>query len=166
MATTGTEVAVGSTIKKYMIGLFVQVEDAYKRIKKSTTLELALEANTEEQDFIADVNPTEILKNYKISLEQDLTMIKGEEDFEYFYEKFFNLPNAPEVKTKAMIVFMFDGDKTAGYKAWETDANIMFTSLNGVDSKLNFTINFGGTIRVGLAKNADSQITFEEGLGA
>lgn len=165
MATQGTEVAVGQTIKKHKIGLFVEVEEAYKRIKKSTTLELTFEANTEEQDFIADENPTEMLKNYKVSLAQDLTMIKGEDDFEYFWEHLYNLPKTPEVKTKVMIVFMFDGDKTTGYKAWETDAQIMYDNLNGVDSKINFTINFGGTIRLGLAKNADSQITFEESVG-
>lgn len=164
MATQGTEVAVGSTIKKYQIGLFVQVADAYKRIKKSTTLELAVEANTEEQDFIADKTPTDILKNYSVSINQDLTMIKGEDDFEYFWEQFYNsIAKNEEVKTKAMVVFMFDGDVTVGYKAWETDAKIMFSSLNGVDSKINFDINFGD-IRLGLAKSADSQITFEEAV--
>ena len=158
--TTGTEVPVGQTVKKYMIGLFVYVTDAYKRIKKSTTLEIVLEPNTEEYDFIADMNPTEILKNYKVSLAQDLTMIKGEEDFEYFWEQLYNLPKVPEVKTKVMIAFMFDGDKSAGYRAWETDAQIMFDNINGVDSKINFTINFGGTIRLGTATMSDGTPTF------
>lgn len=161
-STTGTEVATGTTVKKYMIGLFLQVQEAYKRIKKSTTLEIAVEANTEEQDYIADKTSTEELKSYSISLAQDLSMIKGEEDFEYIWEKFYKaIPNNEEVKTKCMIAFMFDGDKTAGYKAWETDAKLTFENLNGVDSKINFTINFGD-IRTGLAKNADGQITFEE----
>lgn len=162
-STTGTEVQVGQTVKKYMIGLFLQMEEAYKRIKKSTTLELSVEAETDTQDFIADMSPTEMLKNYKVSIAQDLTMIKGEEDFEYVWEHFFNdVPVNKEVNVKCMVAFMFDGDKTAGYKAWETDAKLMFESLNGNDSKINFTINFGGSIRKGLAKNAGSQITFEK----
>lgn len=161
--TTGTEVAVGQTVKKYMIGLFLEVESAYKRIKKSTQLELTVEAETETQDFIADVSPTDMLRNYKVSIPQDLTMIKGEEDFEYIWECYYNdVPGNVETTTKCMIAFMFDGDKTTGYKAWETDAKLLFESLNGVDSKINFTINFGGTIRKGLAKNADGTITFEE----
>ena len=124
MATSGTEVPQNTTIKKYMIAIFLMMDTAYKRIKKSTTLELAVEANTEEQDFIADKTPSEILKNYSVSLAQDLTMIKGEEDFEYIWEQFYSkVPNNEEIKTKAMIAFMFDGDKTAGYKAWETKFN-------------------------------------------
>ncbi len=146
-----------------MIGLFLQIEDVYKRIKKSTTLEIAVEANTEEQDFIADKTPTELLKNYGVSLAQDLAMIKGEEDFEFIWEKFYNaIPNNEEVKTKCMIVFMFDGDKTAGYKAWETEAKITFENLNGVDSKINFTINFGD-IEKGIATMADNVPTFTKG---
>jgi hypothetical protein len=139
------------------------MEDAYKRIKKSTTLELAVEAQTEEMDFIVNMSPEEVLQNYKVSIAQDLTMYKGEEDFEFIWEHFFNdIPENKETNVKCMIAFMFDGDKTAGYRAWETDAKLMYENLNGVDSKINFTINFGGTIRKGLAKNADSTITFEE----
>lgn len=162
MATSGTEVPNGTTIKKYMIAIFLMMDTAYKRIKKSTTLELAVEANTEEQDFIADKTPSEILKNYSVSLAQDLTMIKGEEDFEYIWEQFYSkVPNNEEIKTKAMIAFMFDGDKTAGYKAWETEAQILFENLNGVDSKINFNINFGD-ITTGLAKVTEDTITFEK----
>ena len=94
------EVKTGTMIKKYMVGIFIDTSEGgdgtgYKRIKKSTELEIATEANTEEFDFIANVNPEELLKNYKISLAQDLVMIQGEEDFEYFFDKFYNLPVAP-----------------------------------------------------------------------
>ena len=159
------EVKTGTMIKKYMVGIFIDTSEGgdgtgYKRIKKSTELEIATEANTEEFDFIANVNPEELLKNYKISLAQDLVMIQGEEDFEYFFDKFYNLPVAPEVKAKAMIVFMFKGDKTNGYKAWETTANVMFDNMNGVDGKLNFTLNFGD-ITLGTATMAGSTPTFE-----
>lgn len=137
-------------------------ESAYVRIKKSTELEISIEANTEEEDYIADERPTNSLNNYAITLSQDLTMYKGEPDFEYFYEKAYNaVPKNEEVKTKALIVFMFDGDATAGYKAWETDANILFTSINGVDSKINFDIEFGN-MRIGTAKMAEGVPTFTE----
>ena len=159
------EVKTGTMIKKYMVRIFVDTSEGgdgtgYKRIKKSTELEIATEANTEEFDFIANVSPEELVKNYKISLAQDLVMIQGEDDFEYFFDKFYNLPVAPEVKTKAMIVFMFKGDKTNGYKAWETTANIMFDNMNGVDGKLNFTLNFGD-VALGTATMAAGTPTFE-----
>lgn len=164
------EVKTGTMIKKYMVGVFIDTSEgadgsAYKRIKKSTELEIATEANTEEFDFIANVNPEELLKNYKISLAQDLVMIQGEDDFEYFFDKFYNLPVAPEVKAKAMIVFMFKGDKTSGYKAWETMANIMYDNMNGVDGKINFTLNFGDVI-LGTATMADGTPTFKKAVAA
>lgn len=160
------EVKTGTMIKKYMVGVFIDTSEGgdgtgYKRIKKSTELEIATEANTEEFDFIADVNPSELVKNYKISLAQDLVMIQGQDDFEYFFDKFYSLPVAPEVKAKAMIVFMFKGDKTSGYKAWETTANIMYDSMNGVDGKINFTLNFGDVI-LGTATMADGTPTFRK----
>lgn len=90
-------------------------------------------------------------------------MIKGEDDFEFIWEHFYNdIAKGNQTKCKALIVFMFDGDKTAGYKAWETDASIIFENLNGVDSKINFNINFGGQIRTGTAKpGPDGAPTFE-----
>lgn len=159
------EVGAGTMIKKYMIALFIDTSGngaGYKRIKKSTELEITTEANTEEFDFIANVNPEELLKNYKVSLAQDLVMIQGEDDFEYFFDNFYNLPVSPEVKAKAMVVFMFKGDKTTGYKAWETEANIIYDNLNGVDGKINFTLNFGD-ITLGTAKMTDGTPTFTKG---
>ena len=147
-----------------MIGLFLQMGEGYKRIKKSTTLDIAFNSETETYDFIADKNPTESLKSYSPQISQDLTMIKGEDDFEYIYEQMMkSVPNNEEVNTKALLVFMFDGDKTKGYKAWEVDAKLIFDTLSGVDSKINFNINFASDIRVGNAKVTDGAVTFAEG---
>lgn len=137
--------------------------EGYKRIKKSTSLEISFNSETETYDYIADKNPTESLKSYSPQIAQDLTMIKGEDDFEYIYEKMMDaVPNNEEIDTKALIVFMFDGDKTAGYKAWEVDAKLIFDTLSGVDSKINFNINFASDIRVGLAKVSGGTISFTE----
>lgn len=46
-----------------------------------------------------------------------------------------SVPNNEEVNTKALLVFMFDGDKTKGYKAWEVDAKLIFDTLSGVRFK-------------------------------
>nr|DAG24549.1 MAG TPA: hypothetical protein [Caudoviricetes sp.] len=147
-----------------MIGLFLEMGTGYKRIKKSTTLDISFNSETETYDFIADKNPTESLKSYSPQISQDLTMVKGEDDFEYIYEKMMkSVPNNEEVNTKALIAFMFDGDKTKGYRAWEVDAKLIFDTLSGVDSKINFNINFASDIRVGIAKVADGTVTFTEG---
>lgn len=146
-----------------MVGLFLDMGGEYKRIKKSTSLEISFNSETETYDFIADKNPTESLKSYSPQIAQDLTMIKGEDDFEYIYEQMYSaVPNNEEINTKALVVFMFDGDKDIGYKAWEVDAKLIFDTLSGVDSKINFNINFSGDIRVGKATVTNGAITFTE----
>lgn len=67
-----------------MIGLFLEMGTGYKRIKKSTTLDISFNSETETYDFIADKNPTESLKSYSPQISQDLTMIKGEDDLNIF----------------------------------------------------------------------------------
>ena len=91
-------------------------------------------------------------------------MIKGEDDFEFFYEKFYNLPLVPEVKVDTMVVFMFDGTSSTGYKEWETTSTIIYDNMNGVDSKINFGINFGGTIDLGTATMVDGVPTFTKAV--
>lgn len=139
-------------VKKHLIGLFVKTNEAYVRIKKSTQLTIAMNGETEEFDFIADESPTTELKKYAPSIEQDLSMYKEEKDYKFFFDKFYNMASGADAHVKAMVVFMQEGDKSGGFKAWETDAIINFTDLNAVDSKINFTLNFGGTIKKGVAK--------------
>ena len=75
-------------IKKHRIGLFVNTAasgmPAFKRIKKSTELTIAMNPETEDYDYIADENPTTEHLGYKPEIEQPLKMISGEDDFEYF----------------------------------------------------------------------------------
>lgn len=155
------EVPAGAMISKDKISLFVKPEDAFKRIKKSTELEIASEAVSEEYEFIDGTSENKVEK-YKYSITQDLAMIQGEEDFEAFYQLWLNTPNVPEIKMEAMIVFMFKGDASTGYDAWKTDVNVIFSGMNGNDKKINFDLNLIKPT-VGKATMADGVPTFVEG---
>lgn len=136
-------------------------KEEWKRIKKSTSLTLSMNPETEDVDYIADENPTTELKSYKPSIDQDLAMIKGQEDFEYIWKKFFSMDVGTDAITDVMVVFMFDGDVTAGFKAWKTSSILSMQDMDAVGSKINFQIMFGGTIEKGLATMADGVPTWK-----
>lgn len=144
-------------IKKHLIAVFINTGNTpdtaqWKRIKKSTELTIALNPETEEVDYIADENPTTELSKYAPSIEQPLKMIKDEPDFEFFWDKFYNMPTGQDAKVQYLVVFMFDktGDgASAKYKAWNGDAIVSCNELNAVDSEISFDLMFGGTIKKG-----------------
>lgn len=150
-------------IRKHQIGIFLKDPTGeYVRIKKSTELTLSMNPETEDMDYIADENPTTELKKYKPSLSQPLTMLENEADFKFIWDKFYNMAVGDSAKVDTMLVFMFDGTPSDGYKAWETTSVLSFNDLNGVDSQINFDVLFGGEIKKGTATMAAGKPTFAE----
>lgn len=150
-------------VKKHLIGLFLNTGTAEKnwtRIKKSTALTISMNPELTESDYIADENPTSELDKYNPKIDQDLTMYRGQPDYEFAFKRFFDMSTGADAHVECMIVFMQEGDKTAGFKAWNADAVMAITDLNAVDSKINFSINFGGTINKGVATMVDGVPTF------
>lgn len=151
-------------VKKHQIGLFLNTgtvaEPKWIRIKKSTELTISMNPETTDYDYIADENPTTELTKYKPTIDQDLTMYKGEDDYEMMWPYFYELKTGSEARKECMIAFMQEGDAASGYAAWKTDAVISVQDMNAVESKLNFQILFGGTIEKGTAVKADATITF------
>nr|DAW81123.1 MAG TPA: hypothetical protein [Caudoviricetes sp.] len=153
-------------IKKHLIALFLNTGTAsaptWTRVKKSTELTISLNPETEDFDYIADENPTTELTKYAPSIEQPLKMIESEPDFEFIWNRFYDMKTGEDAKTDYMIVFMFD--KTAGatpaYKAWKGSAIISCKELNAVDSEIGFDLMFGGTIEKGTATVTDGTPTF------
>lgn len=154
-------------VKKHMIAIFLDTGNDiespnFTRIKKSTEFTLAMNPETVTYDYIADESPTEELDKYKPSISQPLTMYKGEPDFDMIYDRFFNMYVGLEAHARVMLVFMFDGDETSGYKAWESDCVLSIDNLDSVASQITFNILFGGTVRKGTATMTDGKPTFTE----
>lgn len=154
-------------VKKHLIGLFLNdgtsAAPDWKRIKKSTELTISMNPETEDFDYIADENPTTELMKYKPSIDQDLTMYKGEPDYEMMWPYFYEARTGSEAHKECMIVFMQEGDTTSGYSAWKTDSVISVQDLNAVESKLNFQVLFGGNLKKGVATKTGDAISFTEG---
>lgn len=168
---------MSTLVKKHKIALFLQNDAVYVRVKKSTALTLSMNPVETEYDYIADESPTTEVEDYKPSIDQDLSMYKGEKDYEMMFPYFYDMKTGSDAHTGCMIVFMNepvdadgapieDGATTAvaGYKAWKTDSVISVQDLNATDKKLNFKVIFGGGVTKGIATMAEGVPTFAEHL--
>ena len=136
-------------IKKHLIALYLNKGTSqtpeWFRIKKSTALSLALNPETKDYDYIVDESPTTELDKYKPTINQALTMYKGQEDYEEVFKRFYNLSIGEDAKTECLIVFMAEDTAEDTFKAWKSDCVISISEMNAVDSTITFDILFGGT---------------------
>ena len=139
-------------IQKDQVGLYLKKDTAFMRIQKSTVLPIAMNPQTESYDYISDESPTEELKKYKKSIDQDMTTIKGEPDYELIWDYYFNMKTGTDAKTEVMIVyFAMPGTAANTFLAEKAECTISVTDYDAVTSKINFQIMFGGTVTQGTA---------------
>ena len=152
-------------VKKHKIAIFIKPLGAenYTRIKKSTTLTLSMTPVETDYDYIADENPTTEVEQYKPSIDQDLTMYKGSEDYEIMWPYFYHQKTGTDAHASCMIAFMQEPVReergaTTGYLAWETDAVISVQDMNAVEKKLNVKILFAGDTATGIATMSSEDV--------
>ena len=144
-------------VKKYHIALFLNSgtseNPVWVRVKKSTSLELSMNPETQDYDYIVDQNPTTEVLRYKPSLNQPITMYKGEADYDFAFGKFYNLQTGEKAKCEVLVVYMqedmtrvVDGITKTVYKSWRNTATLTVASFNAVDSIITLDVAFGGTI--------------------
>jgi hypothetical protein len=147
-----------------LVGLFYNSATSespkWARICKSTVLTISANAETEDFDYICDVNKTTEVKAYAPAIDQDLAVIPGNADYEFFYDLWYSLPTSASAHKEILVVYLGHGDNSAGYESWKSDATIQFTDYNAVDGKLNFNISFAGTITKGLSILTDGVPSF------
>ncbi len=155
----------GGFVKKYHVALFLNKGTSstpdWFRIKKSTDNTITMNATTNDYDFIADEVPTTILDQYKPSLSQPLTMIKGEDDYEYFFEKFFAQATGSDAETDICIVFYNAETETAGtYQAWKSPCLLVMDNMNPVEGTITCNINMNAGTQTGTATVTQGTLTF------
>jgi len=142
----------GDMVQKHNVALFFNggtssVPD-WIRIRKSTDNTITGNAESQTFDYIDQEAPTSEIKRYAPSLSQPITMYKGEPDYEFAFDKWFNLSTGVNAKTELLVVF-YAADATSGYKAWKVECNLVVDNMNPVESVITLTINFNGTVDKG-----------------
>lgn len=144
----------GTMIKKYHVALFVNsgtpTVPVWKRIQKSTDNTITMNAETKTFDYIVDESPTDEVDRYKPSLSQPITMYKGNEDYEFFFDKFFDQAVGDDAHAEILIVF-YGANVASAYKAWKSSCVLILDNMNPVESTITANINFNGTTDKGTA---------------
>jgi hypothetical protein len=142
----------GTMIKKYHVALFLNGGTPYvpvwKQIKKSTDNTITMNAETQTFDYIVDEAPTTEINRYAPSLSQPITMYKGEPDYEFVFDKFFNQAVGAAAHSDILIVF-YGADVSPAYKAWKASCILQIDNMNPVESTITATITFNGTTEKG-----------------
>ena len=153
----------GTMIKKYHVALFLNggttdVLD-WKQIKKSTDNTITMNAETQTFDYITDEAPTTEINRYAPSLSQPITMYKGEPDYEFVFDKFFNQAVGADAHSDILIVF-YGADDSSAYKAWKASCILQIDNMNPVESTITATITFNGTTDKGTVVVTDGVPVF------
>ncbi len=159
----------GEQLRKYHVALLVNngtsASPTWVQIEKSTDNTITMNGETEDRDFIVDEQATTVLNKYKPSLSEPITLFKGNPDYEYFWDLFYNTKVGTNATSEILVVFMneTDGTETTSYKAWKCGCTFVCDNLNPVDGTLTFTINFNGSIAKGtVTVSTSGEPTFSE----
>lgn len=129
------------------------------RVKKSTALTISMNPESETFDYIADEAPSNEIKQYAPAIDQDLAVLPGEPDYEWFFETYKKQETGTDAHHEFLTIYLCDKEGSA-YYAETQDAILSFTDFNAVDGVLNYNISFCGTRTVGTATVNGDTYTF------
>lgn len=127
----------------------------WTRVRRSTILNLMMNAETESMDYISQEMPTEEIKGYKPSMDQENATYKGDPLYEFMFQKFFNCDLA---HGKTLICFP---ESEKGKQAWQVDdTTFTLNEMNYGEGKITWGMNFGGDIKRGTYTVSEGVPTF------
>lgn len=86
----------------------------WRRIEKSKTFTLSMNPQVKTYDYISSEIPEEEITGYQPSLAQSITMLKGSDDYEEFFNMLFTLPTGEDAHRDAMVAFYQERERVAG----------------------------------------------------
>jgi len=147
------EMAAGTQVKKFHELFFINTGTesvpVWAQIKKATDNAIAMNPETSVRDYIVDESPTTVLERYAPGMSFPITMYKGEADYEYFYDKFYNLKTGADADTQMLFVDYAHG--SSSFNAWLADVVVVIDNMNPVDSTITANITINGTVDQGTA---------------
>lgn len=143
----------GTMVKKFHELFFINAGTpsvpVWKQIKKATDNTISMNAETSVRDYIVDESPTTVLERYAPGMSFPITMYKGEDDYEYFYAKFFNLHTGADAETQILFVDYAHG--SSSFNAWKAACVVVIDNVNPVESTITANITINGTVDTGTA---------------
>lgn len=157
---------MGELIKKTKVVPFINTGTSatpvWTQIKKSTSFTLSMNPQTKTFDFISSEHPQNEIDSYQPSLAQEITMFKGEPDYETIFDMLYNRATGADAHRDAMIVFYKesgsytpDGESESitVYKAWKIDALVTINQMDTVNENIGFDLGLNeienGAVEIG-----------------
>ena len=124
----------------------------WARLRKSTVFDLAFNPEVETSDYIDQQFPSDVLKHYKPTMEQETMLEEGDGLFDYMFTLMNALPTGSSAVRPVLFVFpkVASGAEDA-FVAWKVDCTVSFSNYNPVEKKLSFSLAFAGDIVHGTA---------------
>lgn len=149
--------------KKHQTQIFLRTagtttSPTWARLGLSTVLDVQMNTESEDYDFIKDENPTTIVEKYAPSLAQECMAKEGDSCFEYLWNLFYNMKYGTDVETECLIVF--PKKETTSFEAWKMPATIILNNFDFVAKKISFDIKTAGTIEKGTATVTEGSPSF------
>ena len=145
-------------LKKYQTLLHLDTSatstPSWARIGKSTVFDLVMNAQTEENDFIEDEQPSTDIMSYKPEIDEELQANKGDAAFDYLYEMMKSRPTGEDVKKSVLITFAGNTgtEQAPTFDGWLTESTITIDHFDSVAEKIYFKISINkvtpGTVTV------------------
>lgn len=143
----------GTMVKKFHQLFFINTgtpaSPVWVQVKKATDNTITMNAETSVRDYIVDESPTTVLERYAPGMAFPLDMYKGEADYEYFYEKFYNLHTGADAVTEVLFVDYAHG--STSFNAWKADCVVVIDNMNPVESTITANVTINGTVDKGTA---------------
>lgn len=135
-------------------------------IDLSTIFEFAFNPSTETYSYICYPNDVTEITSYAPSMEQEIKITKDNPIYDFMLAYMREMPTGDAAKVPLMVVWP---DKTTGASTvadvWD-DAIVSPGSVNTVDGKLTFTLNFNGDRTTGTVSGIGTDtVTFTPGSG-
>ena len=133
-------------------------EPKWTPVKKASAFSISFNPQTQTFDFISeDTQQTEIT-GYQPSIDQEITMFKGEPDYDAFFSLAYNLPTGEKAHRDLLIVFYqeegSDGAEESPktyYKAWKADATIQVNTMDSVAGTISINLGLNNRVTGGVS---------------
>lgn len=161
-------------IKKTKVVPFINTgtsdSPTWTQIKKSTSFTLSMNPQTKTFDFISSENPQNEIDSYQPSLAQELTMFKGEPDYEAIFDMLYNRATGEDAHRDALIVFYKESgsytpesESVTVYKAWKIDALVTINQMDTVNENITFDLGLNEITNGAVEISASGAPTFIAG---
>lgn len=143
MATVNEEIKIGKHMCKIFINTGTKEEKKWSQVDKSTVLNIAMNPETETQDWISMELPVEEVKQYKPTLDEEIATIRNNPIYEFMFDRFYNCKVGD---VESLICFPPRGPEGV-QSAWMVENTaLILNNADYVEGKLHWTMNFGGNI--------------------